>query len=996
MEQTMTHSAFSLSRLVVAVALAAVIVPPAVAQIQVINIVPNSQSNEVGIDSEPNLAVDPSNPQRMAASAFTPDPMGGALAPIYVSTDGGITWTLNSTVPDNNLTYGTGDITLRFGGSSSVLYTGILRGNDFLHLEVLRAPDFALSTPMQHLYDRFDEDQPYVQATTVLGGAGTGNDRVYIGNNNLSASQSATIDDSLDAATAAPPANFSPFAIDTRPTSGQDAPPIRPAIHADGTVYGVFYHWTAFSGTEATADVVVVRADGWGTGATPFNALVGTGALAGKQVVTGVAVPWGAGMGQNRFVGSNVTIAVDPRNSDVAYVAWADHDATSDYTLHVRRSADRGNNWSSSDILRIATATNPSLAVNTRGHVGFLYQQLTGSGSQRWQTHLRRSTNNGITWSDDTLADTPADTPTSTSSVYLGDYDHLTAVGKDFYGIFSAANMPVLANFPSGVVFQRNADFGTGTLRDVTNTTTVGASIDPYFFHATDTAPGDDYYVRDWTTSATSFDQGQEPSTNPYFYVDSDVWNQRTSTAKAFNGNDQPVNESAGNDTGPLGDNFMFARVHRKAVGPAGTVILHFLYANFGAGLNYQDAGTAADPTLAFSAASVSESMATGYPWHLDPTTSTHLCLGVEITGPNDAFVPPTLAGSSPGWPTTDLRILNDNNKAQRNIQVLPTGTGASGSVTGWAIAHNAATFRRTMILRYEVPREVQQRFGKAQIQIPNGEALPVKTEGVVRLENMEPGENRWLRVTFDGTTGENGEIVPLAFFEMVGNTPVNGFAIAPRRSPLRDVVRNSLELHRSVFTRVAALFGNDEAKKESTAARLLLDSKISGVAYEHFVKDHSQAVSDALRQAWEKAGWRPLPGAPLFRNDVAFTADAHLSALNDLDAALTAVQLAAGDPADILQNVRWQEDLYRRMGDSDAVLKASRAFIDGYTARKLTERDYPSFLRSLLDSFQRTANLKGGTLVNEAADIERHLDSPRAAQKAHRAFLLALQNALQ
>jgi hypothetical protein len=977
------------------IALTLVMATHATAQIRVVDIVPSSNSNEVQQDSEPNLAVDPFNPLRMAASAFTPDPMGGALAPIYVSTDGGLTWSLNTIVPDNNVQYGTGDITMRFGGSSGILYTGILRGNDFLHLEMLRAADFTLTTPMLSLYDRFSEDQPYVQATTVLGGSGTGNDRVYVGNNHLSGAASATVDRSLDAATAAPPANFSNFVIETRATNGQDLPPIRPAIHPDGTVYAIFYRWVSGGTPNLLSDVVVVRADGWGGVATPFNALTDpSDGLAGRLVVTGVTVPFGTTIGQNRLVASNVSIAVDPRNSDVVYIAWADLVA-SDYTLHVRRSGDRGQNWSASDLLTITSATNPALAVNTRGAIGFLYQQLAGGTT--WETHLRRSSTDGASWNDLILSSTPNATPVSTSNVYLGDYIHLMAVGKDFFGIFSAANMPVLANFPNGVQFLRNVDIGTGTLRDVTNTTTVNPSIDPFFFQVTETAPEEDYYVRDWTLSAASHDAGQEPSTYPWFYVDSDVWNQRTAAANAFNASDQPVNEDAGNDFGVLGDNFMFARVHRKGTGTAGTVNLHFLYANYGVGLNYQDANTmVTDPALVFGAASPAQSMATGFPWHLDPTTSTHLCLGVEITGPFDAFVPPSLAGSSPGWPTTDLRVISDNNKAQRNIHVLPTGTAAAGSVSGWAIAHNAATFPRDMILRYTIERDVLRRIGRATLQIAAGQTMNLEREGTIRLPKMQPGENRWLRVTFDGAKAPEGQTLPVQFVEMVGTTPINGFAIAPKVMPLPAVIRYDLDLHLAVFNRAAAILGGDVAAKEARAARALLNNgkrAVSEKEYAAFVRAHSGALRATLDRASKQAGWPPAEPGRLSGTQTATLAAAHLSALNDLDAVLTAVQLAGGDSADILQNVRWQQDLFRRVRGSEHVLDASSAFIDAYTHRKAGNADYPKLLASLIDSYRQTASQLQGKALFETIDaIEKHLDSPRAAQKAHRAFLLALQ----
>src|SRR5262245_6898471 len=92
------------------------------AGIAVIDIIPKSLSDEEAQDSEANLAVNPSNPRQMAASAFTVDPLGAAnLAPIFVSTDGGNTWSLNSIVPSARQT---ADITLRFGKRSSTLYVG--------------------------------------------------------------------------------------------------------------------------------------------------------------------------------------------------------------------------------------------------------------------------------------------------------------------------------------------------------------------------------------------------------------------------------------------------------------------------------------------------------------------------------------------------------------------------------------------------------------------------------------------------------------------------------------------------------------------------------------------------------------------------------------------------------------------------------------------------------------------------------------------------------
>ena len=472
------------------------------AQVTVVNMIPHAQSGETNQDSEPNLAVNPANPRQIAGSAFTPSQgfCGPNLAPIFVSSDGGDTWAMNCIVPSDGSGM-TSDITLRFAETSGNLYAGILRRPGGFRLNILRTGNFLGAAAMTVLVDRRPVDQPYVQATTV-GGA----DRVYVGNNACCppgfGGQTATIDQSLNAGGVAPV--FNAIRIESRGTAGQDGPPVRPAIHADGTIYGVFYHWTNRVGNfnpnaTITADVVVIRDDSGGAGATPFTNLVDPGdALAGMRVVQNRTVPWAntsqANFGQERFVGSNATIAVDPRNSSTVYVAWNDRVGASDYTVHVRRSLDRGVTWSG-DLRTITNATNPALAIGSDGTVGLLYQQVvkvavTGSTIiQAWVTHLERTTDAFATVEDLVLAQTIANLPPVTFLPYIGDYVHLMAVGPDFYGIFSANNTPDLAAFPNGVRYQRNADFATKTLLALDNQTPVPISIDPFFFKVTAERP---------------------------------------------------------------------------------------------------------------------------------------------------------------------------------------------------------------------------------------------------------------------------------------------------------------------------------------------------------------------------------------------------------------------------------------------------------------------------------------------------------------------------
>jgi hypothetical protein len=448
----------------------------------IVNMIPKSLSSETNQDSEPTLAVNPANPLQIAASAFTPDPGGGNLAPIYVSTDGGKTWVLNSIVPSDSASGSmTADITVAFSGSSNVLYAGIIRlpiVNDSTRLNILSTKNFLSSTKMKVLVDRKGVDQPYVEASTAASGVEKGKDQVFVGSNDFGATngRTATIDRSSNGT------KFSKVRIESRTTSGQDGPAVRPAIHSDGTIYAVYHAWRTFdpSTGNRTADIVVVRDDKWGNGTPPFGALKDTDNLSGKRVVQNSHFNFDDFLGLER-TGGAVAIAVDPTNSDVVYVSWADTQ-NGVYTIHLRKSSNRGVAWSASDLKAVASATNPALAVNNKGTIGFLYQQLVGTGaSQRFVTHFQHS-NDGQNWIDLILADTPANTPSKVFDPYLGDYADLLSVGSDFYGIFSANNEPNLTHFPNGVNYQRNHDFNKKQLLDTDGVTPVDPSIDPFFF----------------------------------------------------------------------------------------------------------------------------------------------------------------------------------------------------------------------------------------------------------------------------------------------------------------------------------------------------------------------------------------------------------------------------------------------------------------------------------------------------------------------------------
>jgi hypothetical protein len=457
--------------------------------VRVVNMIPVAQSGETNQDSEPSLAVNPARPTDMVATAFTPDPGGGGFAPIYVSTDRGETWDFRKVLPGGP---GTADVSVGFATTGGVLYAAILNGQSFFgaskqtRMQVLRTPTFAGTTPMTVLVDRTLEDQPWVVAGSVVVN-GRSVDRVYVGSKDTQprpfVGAAAAVDVSLDAATAPSPAGFQETALGLR-RGPFSMPPTRIALHPDGTVYAAFIHVTRVFADTSNMDfeVVVRRDDNWGGGADAFSHLARPfQKTPGVTVATGFA-RFGAIVGQER-IGADLAIAVDPTDSSTVYIAWCDRSggpSGTDWRLNVARSDDRGMEWKPVHEV-VPIAKNPALAITAEGRVGLAYQQLTAN---QWVTRLEVTASSWQTPPEiKVLHQAPAAVPVSAGLPYLGDYMRLIAVDKDFYGVFSGSNAPDLANFPSGVRYQRRADFVNKVLLNVDGVSPVAISIDPFFFH---------------------------------------------------------------------------------------------------------------------------------------------------------------------------------------------------------------------------------------------------------------------------------------------------------------------------------------------------------------------------------------------------------------------------------------------------------------------------------------------------------------------------------
>src|SRR6202035_4485254 len=353
--------------LALAVPLALAAAAPLAAQVQVVDMIPFMQSDETNGDAEPNLAVDPANPLRQAASAFMFAAPMSNLGPMLVTTDGGSSWGLGPIVPTCMGCWNTGDMTLRFAvaganPNQADLYASIL-SNAVPGMVVMRTFDQTLTTGMTSMEGRTGTDQPYIQARGVVGWFDPGKERIYVGiSDRALGAQSATVDHSLDGAAGAPA--FTTTQIDAGTPVPFDNYQTRPAVAADGHVYAAFYRrLTSVMNTGYTADVVVVRDDDWGKPAAPYTSLKDSGmpAVAGQRVASAVTVTddcccglscsMSAPVFPGQRQGGDLFLAVDPNDATVVYISWADRQGGDPMTLHLRRSTDSGQSWPGPDLL---------------------------------------------------------------------------------------------------------------------------------------------------------------------------------------------------------------------------------------------------------------------------------------------------------------------------------------------------------------------------------------------------------------------------------------------------------------------------------------------------------------------------------------------------------------------------------------------------------------------------------------------------------------------
>ena len=251
-------------------------------------------------------------------------------------------------------------------------------------------------------------DQPFLEATTTVAG-GSSHDRFYVGYNANSANS--TVNVFLDAL--APRPRPRRTASDVR--FPNDMPPTRTAIHSSGTIYCAFYSYnSAVPGAHQPA--------GCGGGQGPelgrvHSGVPGPGRYRRRKVGVRLRLRFPT-RGTTQTLRIRVSAMTDtarsspspwtPNDVERVYIVYTTGTSAADEALHLRWSSDGGQNWSG-DVRTIPKAKNPSLAINTLGMVGFVYQQVVGAN---WMTVLEVSDDGFVSsFSSHVLASTPTNAP---------------------------------------------------------------------------------------------------------------------------------------------------------------------------------------------------------------------------------------------------------------------------------------------------------------------------------------------------------------------------------------------------------------------------------------------------------------------------------------------------------------------------------------------------------------------------------------------------------
>jgi hypothetical protein len=414
-----------------------------------------------GGGTEPSIAINPANPNQIVIHAG----FGGwnANASVWETTDGGVTWTLQTSIPAppggvgtagcpcdtvidygrNNLMSGTFLATPIYSGTTSNPASGVA-WNWFTS----GTPPVTQTTNRNNSAPPGSVDQPWLVVTSDPNTVAQDNLYVayddFLNGNDCSA---ANCNMRVSVSYGANPPNFT---VDNQ--SGTAIGNINPGHRlADdprtGFVYSAFQrNIGAGAGGSKNIDYMLNRStDGGATWTLNGNA---GGIIVANADSTQPTPKFGT---VNALLGGVDHIAVDPTTGDV-YYAYGNRDAgTGNNRLAIRRLTSNGTGGltigSQSFVTGQVQAALPAVAVLDDGTVGVFYYSFDGFSSDNFPiftAHLALSDDQGLTFTNIELLRflSAATDDTTARQRVLGDYVQLKSLDNCFYGVFTGNGVP--------------------------------------------------------------------------------------------------------------------------------------------------------------------------------------------------------------------------------------------------------------------------------------------------------------------------------------------------------------------------------------------------------------------------------------------------------------------------------------------------------------------------------------------------------------------------
>ena len=417
---------------------------------------PTLKNTNRASNSEPSIAINPTNPKEIEIFAFSGG--WGADAPLWHSTDAGNIWTEELTIPNPPGLLQVGcpcDQTPDYGRGNNLSSTFLDEDNSGIDAYTGTTLDPTTASSWQWLVSNGkaqptdhqgvgNTDQPWLLVNQDP--VNMEQDDVYVAYDNF--------DGAPDMRVAAAPGSDPPnFTIDNLAgfSEGEVNPGQRLAVdHNTGAIYTLFQQCpTSFANcNNLGADPKLINwilnrsTDGGNTWSL-------NGSSSGIQVATGQSTQPTPKFGTvNALLGGVNHIAVDPNNSDV-YVVFGNRDpVTLNNRLSLVRLTSDGHGGLTIGTPVFVTgqvqAALPSIAIakNSTGTIGILYMVYLGvdpkSGFPAFAAKAAASNDHGKTFTTYELEKflSPAKDNGDQRQRILGDYLQLKAVGNTFYGVF--------------------------------------------------------------------------------------------------------------------------------------------------------------------------------------------------------------------------------------------------------------------------------------------------------------------------------------------------------------------------------------------------------------------------------------------------------------------------------------------------------------------------------------------------------------------------------